>query len=266
MGDTASEPGWRSGFYRAAMDALQRAGVPFMVGGAYAFEQYTGIARDTCDFDVFLLREDVRRALDAMQARGWRAEPTFPHWLGKVHHRDACVDLIHSSGSGVAVVDEEWFAHASEGAVLDRPVRLIPAEELVWSKAFVMERERFDGNDVVHILRARAERLDWDRLLRRFDRHWRVLLAHVVLFGFVYPGERSRVPASAMRVLLERLARETGEDDTARAGVCEGTLISREQYLQDLDRWGYRDGRLSPDVRMDERDIAHWTAAITGRT
>ena len=64
--------------------------------------------------------------------------------------------------------------------VLDVPVRLIPAEEMIWSKAFVMERERYDGADVAHILRACAETLDWPRLLQRFDGHWRVLLQHLV--------------------------------------------------------------------------------------
>jgi hypothetical protein len=245
------------------MDTLDSARVPFMVGGAYALQHHTGIARDTCDFDVFLLSRDVEAALEAMRARGWRAEPTFPHWLAKVYERDSYVDLIHSSGSGVAVVDEEWFRHAARGQVLDRTARVIPAEELIWSKAFIMERERFDGNDVVHVLRAQAERLDWDRLLRRFGRHWRVLLAHVVMFGFVYPGERTRIPLAVTHLLLERLAQEAGEDDAARAEVCEGTLVSREQYLPDLACWGYKDGRLSPDVRMDESDIAAWTAAIT---
>ena len=53
-----------------------------------------------------------------------------------------------------------------------------------------MERERYDGADIAHLLRARADQLAWRRLLRRFGPHWRVLLGHLVLFGFVYPGER----------------------------------------------------------------------------
>jgi hypothetical protein len=45
---------------------------------------------------------------------------------------------------------------------------------MIWSKAFVMERERFDGADVAHLLRSMGPRLDWDRILRRFDRYWEV--------------------------------------------------------------------------------------------
>jgi hypothetical protein len=58
-------------------------------------------------------------------------------------------------------------------------------EETIWSKAFVMERERYDGADIAHLLRASAERLDWHRLLERFDAHWPVLLSHLILFGFI---------------------------------------------------------------------------------
>ena len=32
--------------------------------------------------------------------------------------------------------------------------------------------------------------MDWDRLLRRFDRYWEVLLSHLMMFRFAYPAER----------------------------------------------------------------------------
>jgi hypothetical protein len=86
-----------------------------------------------------------------------------------------------------------------------------------------------------------------------------VLLAHLVLFGFVYPGERSLVPAWLMDELLERLRRE-GDDAAER--LCAGTLLSREQYLHDVGRQGYLDGRLEPFGRMTPQDVAHWTDAI----
>ena len=36
-----------------AIDLLDAAGIPFLVGGAYAYCQYTGIYRDTKDLDLF---------------------------------------------------------------------------------------------------------------------------------------------------------------------------------------------------------------------
>jgi hypothetical protein len=115
-------------------------------------------------------------------------------------------------------------------------------EETIWSKAFVMERERYDGADIAHLLRACGERLDWTRLLARFDSHWRVLLSHLVLFGFVYPYERGCIPAFVMDTLLDRLQAEAQPPQTVRR-LCQGPLLSKVQYAIDLDRWGYEDAR-----------------------
>jgi len=248
-------------FYQAAMGALREAGVRFLVGGAYAYGPYTGIERHTKDLDLFVLPEDGGRALDVLARAGYRSELNFPHWLGKAWKGDDFVDVIFSSGSGVAVVDEAWFAHSVAARVFDTDVRLIPVEEMIWSKAFVMERERYDGNDVIHLLRARGPDLDWPRLVDRFGEHWRVLLAHLVLFGFVYPAERTRVPAVVMDDLLRRLAEETAQVPPP-GRVCQGTLLSRAQYLVDIGVWGYRDARRAPDVRMNTQDIARWTRGI----
>ncbi|MGH7278499.1 MAG: nucleotidyltransferase, partial [Candidatus Rokuibacteriota bacterium] len=187
-------------FYRDALTVLIEADVPFVVGGAYAFECYTGIARDTKDIDVFVRRADTERALAVLAQAGYRTEMTFPHWLGKAFGGDDDVlDVIFSSGNGIAEVDDTWFEHARDDEVLGIPVKLSPPEEMIWSKAFIMERERFDGADVAHVLRARAEHLDWPRLLARFGANWRPLLAHLVLFGFIYPSERQRIPHGVMR-------------------------------------------------------------------
>lgn len=67
-------------------------------------------------------------------------------------------------GNGVSAVDDGWFEHAHSVALLGMPVLIAPVEETLWWKAFVMERERFDGADVAHILLAHAESLDWRRL------------------------------------------------------------------------------------------------------
>jgi hypothetical protein len=248
-------------FYCHALRLLNETHTPFLVGGAYAFERYTGIARHTKDFDIFVHPGDSERVLDLLRRAGCATEVTFPHWLGKAFCGGDFVDVIWSSGNGIATVDDEWFTHGVPEEVLGIPVRLCPPEEMIWSKGFIMERERYDGADIAHILRASGERLDWDRLLRRFGPHWRVLLNHLVMFGFVYPGDRRQIPEEVMQRLVRRLQREVrGPLPTDR--VCQGTLISRAQYLVDIDRWGYQDARLLPVGTMTEEDAAIWTAAI----
>jgi hypothetical protein len=139
--------------YRTALDMLNRSGVPYMVGGTYAFQYYAGIARTTKDFDIFVRARDVHRVLGVLERAGFKTEITFSHWLAKAHHAGRFIDVIFSSGNAVAEVDDEWFAHAVDEEVLGAPVKLCPAEEMIWSKALIMERERYDGADVAHLFR-----------------------------------------------------------------------------------------------------------------
>jgi hypothetical protein len=248
-------------FYRDVLTSLDGANVPVLVGGAFAFSHFTGIQRPTKDFDLFIRREHIERALETLAAAGFHTELTFPHWLAKARCDEFLVDLIFGSGNGVAPVDDAWFDNAVQAEAVGVPVLLCPAEEMLWSKAFVMERERYDGADVIHILHTQGARLDWVRLMERFGEHWRVLLANLVLFGFVYPGEESPAPRWVMDTLLARLDNEIDSpprDDR----ICRGTLISREQYLVDVTEWGYSDGRMQPRGPMSASEIARWTEAI----
>jgi hypothetical protein len=257
--------------YARAVRVLADGGFPFLLGGGVTLTAYCGIRRSTKDLDVFVLPEDVPRALGVLSGAGFRCEIPFPHWLAKAHDSEGnFIDVIFNSGNGASPVDREWIAHATRARVFGVDVALCPVEETIWSKAFVMERERFDGADVAHLLLARGHAVDWERLLRRFAEHGRVLLAHLVLFGYVYPDEADRVPRWVLETLLDRLRAESltsrgeGELRDTREPVCRGTLLSREQYLPDLER-GRRDARLPPTGTMSPSAIAIWTAAIRQR-
>ncbi len=246
-------------FYRHALEVLRGARLPFLVGGAYAFSAYTGIVRHTKDLDVFVRPADARAVLAAFGRAGYRTEVTFEHWLGKVFYENDFLDVIFSSGNGECPVDDGWFEHAADGEVMGVPARLCPAEEMIWQKSFIMERERYDGADVAHLLRARAGELDWERLLRRFGPHGRVLLSHLVLFGFIYPEEQDRIPATVLDTLLGRLR----ERNSSASGLCRGPLLSRSQYLADTEHWGYRDARLRPAGKMTPEEVERWTTAAS---
>jgi hypothetical protein len=62
-----------------------------------------------------------------------------------------------------------------------------------------------------------------------------------------------------MDELLRRLSvsRPNSNND-----VCYGTLLSREQFLHDIERFKYRDGREEPMGPMTKEQIRIWTAAI----
>jgi hypothetical protein len=159
-------------------------------------------------------------------------------------------------------VDDLWFEHSIKTNVLGVIVRMSPVEEMIWSKAFIQERERYDGADVAHLIRETGPSLDWPRLLMRFGDYWRVLLSQLILFGFVYPDRRQNVPEWVMTELLRRLnvSRPNLQND-----VCYGTLLSREQYLHDVIQLKYRDAREEPAGTMTSEQIEIWTNAIEKR-
>jgi hypothetical protein len=247
-------------FYRRTLHVLSDAGVPFLVGGSHAFLEYTGIARVTKDFDLFLRRADVERASEALGGAGYRTELTFPHWLAKAWQHEDFVDLVFSSGNGICPVDDGWFDHAVETQVLGMPVKIVPCEELLWQKSFLMERERFDGADVMHILRARGPQLDWARLSDRYADRWMLLYMYLTLFAFVYPSDVERLPAAVLDDFAQRFAALRAAPPTER--VCHGTLTSRAQYLIDIGQYGYADARLAPRGGMSAEDAIFWTWAI----
>jgi hypothetical protein len=244
----------------AALRALAGSHVPVLVAGAYAFFEYTGIFRDTKDLDLFLRERDLDDAFRVLEDAGFRTELTDPSWIGKGFKGEYFVDLIFGSGNGVAIVDDLWFRHARPGRVMDVEVLLAPPEEIIWSKSFVLERERYDGADVNHLLHACGESLDWERLLMRFDRYWEVLFSHLLLFQFAYPASRSVVPQWLVDELVRRTVANTRGGDHPLP-LCRGNLMSRVQYRHDLEELGLRDGR-----RWDEAERIPGRSETDGRS
>jgi len=247
-----------SKFYRQSIELLQQKRLPFLIGGAFALARHTGIARDTKDFDLFVRAADVDRVLEIFRQSGLPTEKTHAHWLAKVFCGAHVIDIIYRGGNGLCEVDDSWFARARKAKVLGLSVRVCAPEESIWMKAYIMERERYDGADVAHLLLHCSEKIDWRHLLERFGPDWRVLLSHLMLFGFIYPSERQRVPPSVIEALIEKLRKERMATVTER--VCFGTLLSRAQYLHDVREEGFRDARLDERCRMTMAELEAWTA------
>jgi hypothetical protein len=229
-------------FYRKAMEILDHADVPYLVGGGYAMAYYTGIARNTKDLDLFVRPADRDRLLTTLTAHGYKTEFFYPFWIAKVLEGDAFIDVLYNSGNGVCVVDDEWFEHAVPHNVLGYDTRLVPAEEQLWSKAFVQDRDRFDGGDANHLLLNLAPTLNWNRLLHRFERHERVLMAHLLLFGYVYPSEKDLIPSWVIEQLEESIRNEL----PVKTKICRGTQLAQRTYWIDTHEWGYKDVRVKP--------------------
>ena len=249
-------------FYCRVLQALRKHEVKFLIGGSYAAAHYTDRTPHTKDLDVFLPPDQVELALEALACAGFRIERTYPYWIAKAFEGEHLVDLIYRAASGLWEVEHEWLDHARQAELWGVPVAICGVEELIWTKAALMDRTRFDGNDVLHLLQAKAHDLDWERLRLLAGDDWRILLAHLTLFGYVYPDLNALIPKHLLAELSLRLLSDRGDDSEDEDPLCRGTLISNSQYIYDVEELGYRDARLQPWGRLSEKELEPWTDAV----
>jgi hypothetical protein len=224
--------------YVRALRALADDGVPHLLGGALAFNAYTGIWRDTKDLDVFLRPDDAPRALAALERAGFETEVVYESWLGKAWLGEVFVDLIWRNANGLFPVTGAWFENARRRFVLGDEALVLPPEELLLSKMMVGGRYRFDGADVLHVIHAAYDEIDWERLGEAAGEHVGLLLAYMHMYRWGYPGWRDRVPDEAM-ASFERRAREQGAK--SRFGGFRALLLDIQSYRVDVEGWGYED-------------------------
>jgi hypothetical protein len=215
---------------------LNDAGVPYVVSGAFALQQHTGIWRNTKDLDLFLTSDAVPEALRHLREQGFETEVRDPVWLAKAHRDGYFVDLITGMSNAVITVDQSWIDRSSPCVVLGVRTRVLAPEELIASKLFVNFRERFDGADVVHIVYGTKGSIDWKRLLQLVGEHWELLLWELVLFRYVYPAKQDYVPRWVWTELLSRFQRQLDSD--APALPFRGSLIDEKMFSIDMKEWG----------------------------
>ncbi|HEY0304035.1 MAG TPA: nucleotidyltransferase family protein [Longimicrobiales bacterium] len=227
--------------YQRALRALNEAGIQYVVSGLYALYEYTGIYRKTKDLDVFVEPIHVVDAGRVLKEAGFKVYIEQSHWIAKAMWGDVQTDLIYGMGNGMAFIDRLWWERSRPGILAATQVRIAPPEDLIWHRLFVSERHRSDSADVLHLIMRRGPELDWNHLVERVAGDWRLLLAQVHLFDFVYPGHREHVPHWVRRELYERA--EQSIDEVGDPELCYGTMISRFSYAIDVNEWGFHDPR-----------------------
>jgi predicted nucleotidyltransferase len=227
-------------FYREALELLNESGIHFMMGGGVALHSYTGITRDMKDLDIFCKPSEYSKILKLFAEKGYETELTDVRWLAKVFKADFYIDIIFDTVNNICTVDDSWYEFATDGEFAGVPVKIIPAEELIWCKIYVQNRERYDGSDINHVLIKYGTKLNWKRILFRLDPHWHLLLAQILIFQFVYPADYHEIiPQWLFDELMER-AKEQYDIPSAKEKVCRGPVIDQTQYSIDIKEWNYK--------------------------
>jgi hypothetical protein len=150
--------------FRAACDALEGAGVPYLFMGGIASIVH-GRTSWTHDLDVFIRRADEPRAVDALVAAGYSLDPARMSWLTKLWRGDVYLDVIYSS-TGPIDLDDAMLERGESAEVWGRTVPVLGPEDLVVTKALAHGEETAHyWWDALAIIAKRE--LDWDYLLSR---------------------------------------------------------------------------------------------------
>jgi len=197
-------PAWDEGEEAAFVQVLgetigtiEHEGAPYVLMGGIGSATH-GRPRWTHDIDVFIRPEDAKRTLDALAARGFEVEETYPDWLFKAFKSDVMVDLIFKSSRGI-LLDDEMIRRAERIEFKGVEVPVIPPEDLIVIKAVVhdehMPRHWHDALAVLAVCS-----LDWDYLVRRARQYG----ARRVLSLLLYAQSNDLiVPSSPIRRLFE---------------------------------------------------------------
>ncbi len=157
--------------YTRVLHELDRDGIPRAIGGGLAFSAYARRWRNTKDMDLYILPADQDRATSALKRVG--LEDYYPQapYDRRVSFRgvqgEIIVDLLWEMLNGRAQVDADWLSRGPRISVRGAELRFLPVEELIWSKLYVVQRDRCDWPDLLNILAASGETLDWHHLLER---------------------------------------------------------------------------------------------------
>ena len=190
--------------YAECLRQLKRSRIPFLVAGTFAVSAYTGINRPTKDLDIFCKAGDFPRILLHFKEHGFETAIEDERWLAKVRVGKCFFDVIFSSPSAVITVSDHWFMESHPAEIYGVSVQLTPPTEMIWSKALLQNRHRYDGADIAHLILRQNDRIDWKRLLTHMEQYWEVLLIHVLNFRFIYPSERDMIPRWLIDELLLR--------------------------------------------------------------
>lgn len=183
--------------YERVLAEAQRRNLPFAVGGGLAAMTYAGQWRNTKDIDVYVLPSDRDRMIRLVSELGledfYEKQPYDRRWIYRSYQKDVIIDIMWAMANQRAQVDERWLLGPMvEAGGLRFP--LLPAEEEMWSKLYVLQRDRCDWPDALNLLYGVGPELDWRRLMLRVGNDRGLLAGLLSAFAWICPERARELP------------------------------------------------------------------------
>jgi hypothetical protein len=210
--DAIAEADWE--IYRAAIEALRAADIPFLLGGGFALATFIGSWRDTKDIDFYILPKARRAAIAALRKAGFAdyfpQRPYDRKWIYRSIRSNTIVDLIWSMANQRSGVDDLWFKRAGSVDIRGEKLAVVPKEEFIWCKLYIIQRDHCDWTDIFNVLYSCGPVLDCQHLLHRLKEDTPLLRAAMTVYAWLCPHRARRLPASLwkkLRILSPKLPR-----------------------------------------------------------
>ncbi len=220
--------------YRRVLVEAEANGPRFALGGAFAVATHTGRLRNTKDLDIYIVPHERQRMIDVLTRCGLEDYyPQLPYdrgWIYRGACDDALVDVIWGMPNRRAEVDLQWLTRGPALQVRGHVLTMVPAEELIWAKLYVMQRERCDWPDVLNLLYHTAGTLDWAHLLWRLGDDAPLLAGVLSVFLWLCPERGAHIPTW----LCDRIG--VRRQEGAGCGQCSHLLDTRPWFGPDLSR------------------------------
>jgi hypothetical protein len=230
--ESISEEDWS--VYSAFLKQALMSEIRFAIGGAFALAVYTNHLRNTKDLDIYVLPSDRDRMIEITKHCGFSDYfsllPYDRHWI----YRSCCgphiVDLIWAMPNRRAQVDERWLTAGPTISARGFTLKTVPIEELMWSKMYVVQRERCDWPDIMNLLYFSGSIIDWEHLLSRVADDGPLLKAVLTVFDWLHPGRSVQIPDYVWQRLKASMLEA---DNKNRAHL----LDTRPWFGDDFQRW-----------------------------
>lgn len=170
-----------------------------LLGGTMALGTYTRHWRTTKDVDVIVHRRDHARAVLALQEAGFEdffgREEYDRSWIFRGYRDEVIFDVIWELPNHRVEIDNSWFERARPLRMVGRDYSVVPVEELIRIKLYVMQRSRCDWVDVLNVLASSVTEIDWPWLVERMGRDLPLLHGVLAIFNWMCAGRANELPS-----------------------------------------------------------------------
>jgi len=184
--------------YERAIRHLRSAKIPFLLGGGFAFAAYTGRWRDTKDIDLYVEPKDREKAVRALSATGFEDYfgrlPYDRKWIYRSTRSGVIVDIIWAMANQRAQVDASWFAHPRRLSIRGDKLPILPIEQMIWCKLYILQRDRCDWTDLFNLVYAAGGTVDWEGLIERLGEDVPLLQAMLGVYCWLCPAQALELP------------------------------------------------------------------------